>query len=100
MIMGDAIREICPNAEFSVEDNKYSTIWWSEKNSETKPTEEEVNAKIAEIEKRDAHIILRAREYPLIEEQLDMMWHDKQNDTTTWEDAIAKVKSDNPKASE
>jgi hypothetical protein len=29
-----------------------------------------------------------------------MMWHDKQNDTTTWEDAIAKVKSDNPKASE
>jgi len=29
-----------------------------------------------------------------------MMWHDKQNDTTTWEDAISKVKSDNPKASE
>ena len=42
----------------------------------------------------------RAEAYPSIQEQLDMMWHDKQNDTTTWEDAISKVKSDNPKASE
>ena len=38
--------------------------------------------------------------YPSIADQLDMMWHDKQNDTTTWEDAIAKVKNDNPKESE
>ena len=42
----------------------------------------------------------RKNSYPSITDQLDMMWHDKQNDTTTWEDAIAKVKSDNPKASE
>jgi len=42
----------------------------------------------------------RLNSYPSIKDQLDMMWHDKQNDTTTWEDAIAKVKSDNPKASE
>ena len=49
---------------------------------------------------RDAHIVPREMSYPSIQEQLDMMWHDKQNDTTTWEDAISKVKSDNPKASE
>ena len=42
----------------------------------------------------------RRNSYPSIKDQLDMMWHDKQNDTTTWEDAIAKVKSDNPKAGE
>ena len=53
-----------------------------------------------EIEIRDAHIQPRQDAYPSIQEQLDMMWHDKQNDTTTWEDAISKVKSDNPKASE
>jgi len=60
----------------------------------------DVKAKVSEIENRDAHIQPRQNSYPSIQEQLDMMWHDKQNDTTTWEDSIAKVKSDNPKASE
>lgn len=39
----------------------------------------------------------RADKYPLIQEQLDMQYWDKKNGTTTWVDAIAKVKSDNPK---
>ena len=39
----------------------------------------------------------RAKEYPSIADQLDMQYHDKKDGTTTWEDAIAKVKSDNPK---
>ena len=39
----------------------------------------------------------RASEYPSIQEQLDMQYHDTVNGTTTWKDAIAKVKSDNPK---
>ncbi len=39
----------------------------------------------------------RARAYPSIQEQLDMQYWDKVNGTTTWEDAVAKVKSDNPK---
>lgn len=32
-----------------------------------------------------------------IADQLDMMWHDKKDDTTNWEDAIEKIKTDNPK---
>tara|TARA_R110000772_G_scaffold253783_1_gene369560 strand:+ start:471 stop:758 length:288 start_codon:yes stop_codon:yes gene_type:complete len=39
----------------------------------------------------------REKEYPTIEDQLDMQYHDNVNGTTTWKDAIAKVKSDNPK---
>ena len=39
----------------------------------------------------------RAKEYPSIEDQLDMQYWDKKNGTTTWVDAVAKVKSDNPK---
>lgn len=39
----------------------------------------------------------RAKEYPSIAEQLDMQYWDKKNGTTTWVDAIAKVKSNNPK---
>jgi len=39
----------------------------------------------------------RATSYPSIQEQLDMQYWDKVNGTTNWEDAIAKVKLDNPK---
>jgi len=39
----------------------------------------------------------RASEYPTLQDQLDMQYWDKKNGTTTWVDAIAKVKSDNPK---
>lgn len=39
----------------------------------------------------------RATAYPSIQEQLDMQYWDKVNGTTNWEDAIAKVKSENPK---
>tara|TARA_Y100000296_G_C5131876_1_gene236009 strand:- start:87 stop:455 length:369 start_codon:yes stop_codon:yes gene_type:complete len=30
-------------------------------------------------------------------DQLDMMWHDKKDGTTTWEDAIQAIKDANPK---
>ena len=40
----------------------------------------------------------RAEKYPSIGDQFDMQYHDLLNSTTTWKDAIAKVKSDNPKA--
>jgi len=40
------------------------------------------------------------RKYPEIHEQLDMMFHDKKNNTTTWEDAIQAVKDAHPKESE
>ena len=39
----------------------------------------------------------RVTEYPAITDQLDMQYHDQLDGTTTWKDAIAKVKSDNPK---
>ena len=39
----------------------------------------------------------RQAQYPSIGEQLDMQYHDLVNGTTTWKDAIAQVKADNPK---
>lgn len=43
----------------------------------------------------------RARQeaYPSIPDQLDMLYWDKVNDTTTWKDAIADIKTNNPKPS-
>jgi len=39
----------------------------------------------------------RAVAYPTWQEQMDMQYKDLLNGTTTWKDAVAKVKSDNPK---
>ena len=39
----------------------------------------------------------RDRIYATWQEQMDMQYWDQVNGTTTWKDAVAKVKSDNPK---
>ena len=39
----------------------------------------------------------RAVAYPSIKEQLDMQYWDAVNGTNKWQEAIAKVKTDNPK---
>tara|TARA_B100001063_G_scaffold29931_3_gene22905 strand:+ start:153 stop:452 length:300 start_codon:yes stop_codon:yes gene_type:complete len=39
----------------------------------------------------------RKDDYPSIEDQLDMQYHDLINDTTTWKDAIKSVKVKYPK---
>ena len=43
--------------------------------------------------------LTRAAAYPSLQEQMDMQYWDSVNGTTTWKDAIAKVKADNPKPS-
>tara|TARA_R100001443_G_scaffold37506_2_gene51113 strand:- start:14 stop:352 length:339 start_codon:yes stop_codon:yes gene_type:complete len=47
----------------------------------------------------DSYKSKRRDAFPSLAEQLDMQYWDSVNGTTTWKDAIAKVKSDNPKPS-
>jgi hypothetical protein len=42
----------------------------------------------------------RRTAYGSIGDQLDMQYHDQIDGTTTWKDAVAKVKADNPKEAE
>ncbi len=93
-----AILEINPNAQFVLSGNNLDDIQWLA--GTTPITKANIEAKSTEIATRDAHIEPRAIAYPSIQEQLDMMYKDQMNDTTTWKDAITKVKTDNPKASE
>jgi hypothetical protein len=61
------------------------------------PTEEEVNAKIAELQ----WIKNRAFAYPQLGEQFDKLWHDINNgtldETGEFFTALKQVKDDNPK---
>tara|TARA_Y100001963_G_scaffold139144_1_gene204692 strand:+ start:907 stop:1221 length:315 start_codon:yes stop_codon:yes gene_type:complete len=63
----------------------------------TMPSEEDVNAKIAELDIDEQ----RKMEYGSIGDQLDKLYHDidngKLDETGEWFKAIKKVKDDNPK---
>ena len=63
-------------------------------------TESELQTEIDRLEAEytaQAYSRARAVAYPSLADQADMQYHDSLNSTTTWKDAIAKVKSDNPK---
>tara|TARA_R100000353_G_scaffold113761_1_gene81423 strand:+ start:1466 stop:1762 length:297 start_codon:yes stop_codon:yes gene_type:complete len=94
--LGQALKALRPAHNFRVENG--TTIIWQD--DRTQPTEEEINAKIAELQaeyEANQYQRDRAMAYPSIQDQLDMQYHDQIDGTTTWKDAIAKVKSDNPK---
>ena len=57
---------------------------------------EEVERLQAEYESKQCHRD-RAISYASLQDQLDMQYWDSVNGTTTWKDAIAKVKTDIPK---
>ena len=93
-----SIKAINPNAEFSVNAGDYNQITWL--NGTTPIAIDTIKAKQAELQTQydnNQYQRDRAVAYPSIQDQLDMQYWDKVNSTTTWQTAIAKVKSDNPK---
>ena len=94
----DAILKIDEKAQVSVvgEDIDTAVLTWSS----SEISKADIKTKMAELQTEyDNNKYQRDREiaYPSIQDQLDMQYWDKVNSTTTWQDAIAKVKSDNPK---
>jgi len=94
-----ALEKLCPDAKWAVSDD---VIEWRDEEKE-QPTDKQIKDKIVELQTEyDAKQYQRdrAESYPSIQEQLDMQYWDAVNGTTKWKDAIAKVKTDNPKPSE
>ncbi len=60
-----AIVALHPNAEFFCTD-EYSSIEWDSSNSESKPTEEVLTAKIAELDEAEAKKLLRVERNELL----------------------------------
>ena len=91
-----AIHKINPSAEFTINANDINQITWL--NGTTAISKADIQAKMVELQADyDAKQYQRDRVYPSIQEQLDMQYWDSVNGTTTWKDAVAKVKADNPK---
>jgi hypothetical protein len=96
----EAIQKINPSAEVTVRGTDINTCEIQWLNGTTPIPKADIEAKMVEVQAEyDAKQYQRDRAiaYPSIQDQLDMQYWDKVNGTTNWEDAIAKVKSDNPK---
>ena len=94
----DAILKINPNAEVNVSGDDINQIVWHD--GTTPISKADIEAKMVELQAEyDAkeYQRVRATAYPTLQDQMDMQYKDLLNGTTTWKDAIAKVKSDNPK---
>ena len=98
-IIRKSILKINSNAEFTFQAENINTIQWL--NGTTPIPKADIEAKMVEVQAEyDANQYQRDRatSYPTIQDQLDMQYWDNVNGTTTWEDAIAKIKADNPKS--
>jgi hypothetical protein len=95
-----AILKINPNAEVVVSGDDINTCTFEWHNGTTPISKADIEAKITELQTaydNNAYQRDRAAAYPSIGDQMDMQYKDLLNGTTTWKDAVAKVKSDNPK---
>jgi len=93
-----AILKINPKAEVSIHAEDINQITWH--NGTTPIPANEILAKqqelIAEYNAKQYQRD-RAKEYPSIQEQLDLQYWDKINNTNKWEEAINAVKIKYPK---
>ena len=62
-----ALEELKPNSEWAVTGDQYSRLTWLDKN-QTKPTEDEINTKIAELKSEEPYRLLREKRNKLIAE--------------------------------
>ncbi len=95
------LEELTAIATQEVEDAKPMHVASSDGRREF--TDDEYDIKINDIANQKYHdqqfgyIENRVLAYGSIGDQLDMMYADLLNDTTTWKDHVAQVKADNPK---
>ena len=96
--IAEAILAINPEAQVNIKGDNLDTCEIEWMNDTAEISKADIKTKMTELQTTyDNNKYQRDRVYPSIAEQLDMQYWDKVNGTNTWQDAIAKVKSVNPK---
>jgi hypothetical protein len=98
-IFNQAVENLCGGSHYKLfgSDAYENIVEWFIENP---PSKEQVLAEVARLQAEyDAKQYQRdrAKEYPSIQEQMDMQYWDAINGTTTWQDAINAVKTKYPK---
>jgi hypothetical protein len=92
----EALLSLAPAAEWVITGD---TIRWDSPDIK-QPSDDAINAEIARLDadyEAQVYARNRAADYPSVNDQLDMIYWDGVNGTTTWQDAIAAVKTAHPK---
>ena len=96
----NSLQSLRPGASWSISDENYETLWWSNENELPPPTEEEINQEIERLQQeyeRNQYQRDRAKEYPSIEDQLDTLYHQGYDG---WKAMVDEVKNKYPKPGE
>ena len=92
----DALQSLKPKAEWTL---RGDVLTWMD-DVQTEPTQAEIDAEVIRLQAEydsKQYQRNRAEAYPSLTEQADMAYWDRQNNTTTLDDAITAVKSAYPK---
>ena len=96
----DAIRSLAPRTAFSLDNNVIVAWDMSEvKSNITQPTDAEIATEVTRLQAAyDSQAYARSRKeaYDLLNQD-EMRYDDLINSTTTWQDAIAAIKTEYPK---
>ena len=99
-MISQALTNLRPGATWVIRgEESYNNIEWTD-GVQSLPTEQEVLAEAARLQTEWANNQYRrdrAKAYPRIQDQLDMIYWDQVNGTTTWQDAIDAIKQQYPK---
>ena len=94
--ISDALQVLRPGAEWAIDNNSYAQLNWLD-TEQTKPTEEEVVQKVAELtyqQEVEVYKEQRAAEYPPYADQFDKIFHSGVN---AWKTQIRTIKERYPK---
>jgi len=94
---GTAVKKLAPNGTYDT-DGKTILLWKSPGIEE--PSQADIDAKIVEFKAEWAvneYARNRKEEYPEMADQLDMIYWDGVNETTTHKDAVNAIKTKYPK---
>jgi hypothetical protein len=97
-----ALISLYPGAQWTLNGEEYSGLTWLEGNDKPKPTQKELEDeadRLHQVWLNNQYQRDRAKEYPPITNQLDMLYWDKVNGTDNWEKAIKEIKDKFPKVS-
>ena len=92
----DALFSLRPNAQWVLRDDE---LEWLD-TTQTQPTDSEITAEVTRLQAEydsKQYARNRAEAYPSLTDQADMAYWDRQNNTTTLDDAISAVKAEFPK---
>jgi hypothetical protein len=97
--IAEALESLRPGSKWYVNNNDYTKITWLEdKGGQTKPTKKEIEAEIRRLQEEYDNLEyqrFRKKEYPSVEEQLDILYH---KGIEGWKREIDKVKNKYPKS--